>query len=147
MTTSHRRGRQRRSPLRRRRGYGERPDGTQWEPVDPGSAETIGRGWPLLSGERGEYELAAGVDAQQRLAAMGRSADDGSYLLAEQVWDDRPPSAAGSAFVPGEPTFSATPLSWTHAGFVRLASAIDAGHPVDTPQAVACRYGTSLCRG
>jgi hypothetical protein len=35
----------------------------------------------------------------------------------------------------GEPTFSATPLSWTHAGFVRLADAIAAGHPVDTPPA------------
>src|SRR3712207_6987770 len=32
-------------------GYGERRDGTQWEPVDPGSRETVGRGWPLLGGE------------------------------------------------------------------------------------------------
>jgi len=126
-------------------GYGERADGTQWEPVDPGSRETIGRGWPLLSGERGEYELALGLDAQQRLDTMARSADDRSTFLAEQVWDDRPPSAAGSPFVPGEPTFSATPLAWSHAGFIRLAQAIDAGRPVDTPAPVACRYGTSLC--
>jgi glucoamylase len=48
--------------------------------------------------------------------------------------------------VPGEPTFSATPLAWTHAGFIRLAHAIDAGRPVDTPNVVACRYGSSLCR-
>jgi glucoamylase len=127
-------------------GYGEKADGSQWESVPAGSRETIGRGWPLLTGERGEYELAAGADAQERLDTMARSADDSSYLLAEQVWDDQPPSAAGSPFVPGEPTFSATPLSWTHAGFVRLASAIDAGRPVDTPQLVACRYRTSLCR-
>jgi glucoamylase len=130
-------------------GYGERPDGTQWEPVDPGSRETIGRGWPLLTGERGEYELALGGDAaasaQERLDTMARSADDESLFLAEQVWDDQPPSAEGTEFVPGEPTFSATPLSWTHAGFVRLAHAVDAGRPVDTPDVVACRYRTSLC--
>jgi glucoamylase len=127
-------------------GYGEKADGSQWEPVDPGSGETIGRGWPLLTGERGEYELAAGMGAQERLNTMARSADDGSYFLPEQVWDDKPPSAAGSPFVPGEPTFSAMPLSWTHAGFIRLAHAIDAGRPVDTPAPVACRYRTSLCR-
>jgi glucoamylase len=127
-------------------GYGERPDGTQWEPVDPGSGETIGRGWPLLTGERGEYELAAGMNAQERLDSMARSADDSSYFLPEQVWDDQPPSAEGSLFEPGEPTFSATPLAWSHAGFIRLAHAVDAGRPVDTPNVVACRYGTSLCQ-
>jgi glucoamylase len=127
-------------------GYGEKADGSQWEPVDPGSGETIGRGWPLLTGERGEFELAAGMSAQERLDTMARSADGSSYFLPEQVWDDRPPSAAGSPFVPGEPTFSATPLAWTHAGFIRLAHAIDAGRPVDTPNVVACRYGSSLCR-
>ncbi|SDZ21583.1 glucoamylase [Geodermatophilus africanus] len=132
-------------------GYGERPDGTQWEPVDPGSRETIGRGWPLLTGERGEYEVALGGEAaestQERLDTMARSADDESLFLAEQVWDDQPPSAEGTEFVPGEPTFSATPLSWTHAGFVRLAHAIDAGRPIDTPSVVACHFGTSLCQG
>jgi glucoamylase len=127
-------------------GYGEKADGSQWESVDPGSRETIGRGWPLLTGERGEYELAAGAGAQERLDTMARSADDSSYFLAEQVWDDQPPSAAGSPFEPGEPTFSATPLSWSHAGFIRLAHAIDAGRPIDTPNLVACRYGTSLCQ-
>jgi glucoamylase len=51
-------------------GYGEKRDGSQWEPVDPGSGETIGRGWPLLTGERGEYALAAGLAAQQYLDTM-----------------------------------------------------------------------------
>ncbi|MGR7024400.1 glycoside hydrolase family 15 protein [Geodermatophilus sp. URMC 62] len=128
-------------------GYGEKADGTQWEPVDPGSGETIGRGWPLLTGERGEYELVTGASAQERLDTMARSADDASFFLAEQVWDDRPPSAEGTEFVPGEPTFSATPLAWSHAVFLRLARAIDAGRPVDTPDVVACRYGSSLCQG
>ncbi|MDT4917895.1 MAG: glucoamylase, partial [Pseudonocardiales bacterium] len=41
-------------------GYGEKRDGSQWEPTDTGSHITHGRGWPLLTGERGEYRLAGG---------------------------------------------------------------------------------------
>ena len=128
-------------------GYGERPDGTQWEPVDPGSRETIGRGWPLLTGERGEYALAAGQPAQLYLDAMVRVAQDaGGQVIAEQVWDHNPPAGTGPRFVPGENTFSATPLAWSHAQLIRLAHSIDEGRPVETPQIVACRYDTTLCR-
>jgi glucoamylase len=126
-------------------GYGEKRDGSQWEPVDPGSGETLGRGWPLLTGERGEYALAAGQGAQPFLDTMARSADDHSILLAEQVWDHRPPVGSDPRFRPGENTFSATPLAWSHAQFVRLARSIDAGRPVETPSVVACRYRTTLC--
>ncbi len=122
-------------------GYGERPDGTQWEPVPTGSGETLGRGWPLLTGERGEYRLAAGLEAQEYLDTMGRSADDSTHFLAEQVWDNRAPADTGDpAFRPGENTFSATPLAWTHAQFIRLARNIDARTPLETPRVVACRY-------
>ncbi len=124
-------------------GYGERRDGTQWEPVDEGSRETLGRGWPLLGGERGEWALLAGLPAQRYLDTMARAADDESRFMAEQVWDRRPPSGTGSEFRPGEPTFSATPLTWTHAQFVRLAHSIDAGRPVETPRVVACRYAAA----
>jgi len=127
-------------------GYGERPDGTQWEPVDPGSRETIGRGWPLLTGERGEYALAAGEPAQNYLDTMARVAEDsGGSVIAEQVWDLNPPAGTSLRFVPGENTFSATPLAWSHAQFIRLARSLDAGRPVETPQVVACRYKTTLC--
>jgi glucoamylase len=128
-------------------GYGERPDGSQWEPVDPGSGETIGRGWPLLTGERGEYALAAGQPAQQYLDTMAHVAEDaGGGVIAEQVWDHNPPAGTGPRFVPGENTFSATPLAWSHSQLIRLAHSIDAGWPVETPQVVACRYKTTLCR-
>jgi glucoamylase len=127
-------------------GYGEKRDGSQWEPVEPGSRETLGRGWPLLTGERGEYALAAGQGAQRFLDTMARSRDDPTQLLAEQVWDHRPPAGTGPQFRPGENTFSATPLAWSHAQFVRLAWSIDAGRPVETPRIVACRYPTTLCR-
>ena len=75
-------------------GYGEQRDGSQWEPSDPGSGKTIGRGWPLLGGERGEYELQLGgmqATAAGRLDTMGKAADDASHLMAEQVWDLNPP--------------------------------------------------------
>ena len=127
-------------------GYGEKRDGSQWAPVDPGSGETIGRGWPLLTGERGEYALAAGEDAQAYLDTMNNvAADSGGQVIAEQVWDLQPPAGTGPEFVPGENTFSATPLAWSHSQLIRLARSIDAGAPVETPQIVACRYETTLC--
>ena len=127
-------------------GYGEKPNGDPWAPVDPGSGETKGRGWPLLTGERGEYALAAGEEAQQYLDTMANVAEDsGGQVMAEQVWDLTPPAGTGPRFVPGENTLSATPLAWSHSQFIRLARSIDAGAPVETPQIVACRYETTLC--
>ena len=126
-------------------GYGEQRDGSQWEPVPTGSGLTVGRGWPLLTGERGEYRLAAGQSAQRQLDTMARAGDDTTFLIAEQVWDHQPPADGDPRFVPGESTFSAAPLAWSHGQFIRLASSIDAGRPVETPTIVACRYHTTLC--
>jgi hypothetical protein len=92
-------------------GYGEKRDGSQWEPVPPGSRLTLGRGWPLLTGERGEYRLAAGRAAQLYLDTMARAGDNTTFLIAEQVWDHRPPADDDPRFRPGENTFSATPLA------------------------------------
>jgi glucoamylase len=65
-------------------------------------------------------------------------------MLPEQVWDEHPPS--GSAGFPrGEGTFSATPLAWSHAQFVRLPWSIQAGGPVEQPSIVPCRYART-CR-
>ncbi|MGI9004787.1 MAG: glycoside hydrolase family 15 protein [Streptosporangiaceae bacterium] len=126
-------------------GYGEKNNGLQWQPTKTGSGLTHGRGWPLLTGERGEYQLAAGTSAERYLATMARAADNSSWLLPEQVWDHRPPAGSGPQFRPGEPTFSATPLAWAHAQFIRLAWSIVNGAPVETPQPVACRYHSPLC--
>ena len=90
-------------------------------------------------------QLAAGSTAQTDLDTRARAADDQSQLLPEQVWDHQPPAGSGPEFQPGEPTFSATPLAWTHAQFIRLAWSIDNGAPVETPQPVACRYASPLC--
>jgi len=66
--------------------------------------------------------------------------------MSEQVWDGRAPTGRGGRFAAGEGTFSARPLAWTHAQFLRLARSIDAGRPIETPQVVACRYDSELCR-
>jgi glucoamylase len=116
-------------------GYGEQPDGGPF-----GQPGNIGRLWPIFAGERGEYELLAGdaTAARGRLSSIAATANSGR-LLPEQVWDAHPPPG----YAPGTPTFSATPLGWTHAQFVRLAWSIDAGRPVEQPRIVACRYAAS----
>ncbi len=113
-------------------GYGELPDGGPF-----GTAGNRGRLWPIFAGERGEYELLTGNDraARGRLRSIANTANSG-LLLPEQVWDDQPPPG----YTPGTPTFSATPLGWTHAQLVRLAWSLDAGHPVEQPSVVAKRY-------
>ncbi|HJQ29163.1 MAG TPA: hypothetical protein VJ827_07460, partial [Rubrobacter sp.] len=58
-------------------------------------------------------------------------------------WDENPPSnppSGDTRFPRGEGTFSATPLAWTHAQYVRLAWSIQANRPVEQPSIVACRY-------
>jgi glucoamylase len=125
-------------------GYGERRDGGPWDVSDPGSGLTIGRIWPIFAGERGEYELLAGSGraarraASTQLAAIAASGNDG-FMIPEQVWDENPPSGR-PGFRRGEGTFSATPLAWSHAQFIRLAHSIDAGRPVELPRIVARRY-------
>ncbi len=120
-------------------GYGEQRNGAPWGTGFPaGSQTTIGRVWPIFAGERGEYEVADGVPAAPRLAAMAAAATS-TGLIPEQVWDQNPPSGT-PGFAAGTPTFSATPLAWSQAQFIRLAWSISAGRPVEQPSVVACRY-------
>ena len=125
-------------------GYGEELDGDPWNLNECGDYKdpdlrTVGRVWPIFSGERGEYLLAADEPgAATHLEAIAKAGNAG-YMLPEQVWDENPPSGRPD-FPRGEGTFSATPLSWSHAQFIRLAWSIDAGHPVEQPSIVAERY-------
>jgi len=139
-------------------GYGERKDGSPWDvglPTNPtedwANNTTIGRDWPIFGGERGEYELSLGnaTSARTRLGQMASAANDG-YLLPEQVWGADFPPGGSPGFPVGKGTLSATPLAWSHAQFVRLAWSLDAGHPVERPSIVACRYahtGKGPCTG
>jgi glucan 1,4-alpha-glucosidase len=112
-------------------GYGEKDDGAPYDGTG------VGRLWPLLTGERGEYELANGRSATTHLRTMAGAANEG-WLIPEQVWDRPDETEEGLAF--GEGTGSATPLAWSMAQYLRLALSIDAGRPVETPDVVADRY-------
>ena len=114
-------------------GYGEKADGSPWDGTG------IGRLWPLLSGERGEYALANGEDALPYLQTMHSAANAG-FMIPEQVWDSEEPTAYGHEL--GRSTGSASPLSWAMAQYVRLAAGVDNGSPVETPANVAARYAS-----
>jgi glucoamylase len=118
-------------------GYGEQANGGPWNVNWPAPTRTFGRLWPIFAGERGEYELLAGSPsrARDRLRTIAATANSG-LMLPEQVWDMKAPPGVR----PGTGTTSATPLAWTHAQYVRLAWSITAGHPVEQPNVVACRY-------
>ena len=113
-------------------GYGEHPDGSPFD----GTGQ--GRGWPLLTGERGHYALLAGEDARPYLAAMAAMTGPGG-LLPEQVWD----AAAIPEFrlEPGKPSGSAMPLVWAHGEFIKLCLSLKNGKPVDAPPRTWSRYG------
>ncbi|MEZ5543469.1 MAG: glycoside hydrolase family 15 protein [Pseudomonadota bacterium] len=112
-------------------GYGEQDDGGAFK----GSG--IGRAWPLLTGERGHYELAAGNDPLPYLRAMTRMAG-GLGMLPEQIWDTTAIPARG--LYPGRPTGSAMPLAWAHAEFIKLAVSRHQRRLFDRPEAVWRRY-------
>jgi glucoamylase len=113
--------------------YGEHPDG------EPYNGTGVGRAWPLLTGERAHYELAAGrPEAAQRLArAMERFAGE-SGLLPEQVWDgaDIPERELSL----GHPTGAAMPLAWAHAEYLKLCRSLRDGEIFDRPPQTVERY-------
>ncbi|MCB8929283.1 MAG: glucan 1,4-alpha-glucosidase [Ardenticatenaceae bacterium] len=114
-------------------GYGEHEDG---EPFD---GTGIGRAWPLLTGERGHYELAAGrpEDAQKMLAAMTAFANKGGFLP-EQIWDAADIPEKELFF--GQPAGSAMPLVWAHAEYVKLCRSLADGVLFDRPPQTVKRY-------
>src|SRR5215213_2652792 len=118
-------------------GYGELDDGRDWN--FDGRYTGKGRLWALLAGERGQYELALGrnADAARRLDAMAEFANDGG-MITEKVWDRSESPRPEFRF--GEGTGSATPLAWSMAQFIRLATNIQEGRNLDTPDIVAARY-------
>jgi len=115
-------------------GYGEKADGGGYDGAG------VGRLWPLLTGERGEYELAAGRDASRYLDALVAFAND-ALLLPEQVWDR--PQGPSAALRFGRGTGSATPLAWSSAQLIRLALSMEEGRVLSTPSTVRRRYGST----
>lgn len=112
-------------------GYGEHRDGSAYDGTG------FGRLWPLLTGERGHYELVAGADALPHLRTMVAMAGSAG-MLPEQVWDSD--AIAARRLYPGKPTGSAMPLAWSHAEYIKLACSILDGYPVDRPEPLWARY-------
>jgi len=107
------------------------------KPGGPFDGAGRGRAWPLLSGERGHYELAAGRDPLPGLRLMAEMVGR-CGLIPEQVWDET--TSPRPWLKLGQPTGSAMPLVWAHAEFVKLAASRELGRPFDRPQAVWQRY-------
>jgi glucoamylase len=97
----------------------------------------IGRGWPILTGERGHYELAAGHDPFPYVKALESFGSD-TMMIPEQVWDttDMPEKH----LYLGKKTGSATPLVWAHAEYIKLLRSIREGKPFDQVEEVKKRY-------
>lgn len=114
-------------------GYGEHEDGR------PFDGAGVGRLWPLLTGERAHYELAAGrqAEAERLLAALGAFANDGG-MLPEQVWDC--PDVPQHDLHFGRPTGSAMPLVWAHAEYLKLCRSLRDGCVFDLPPQTFQRY-------
>jgi len=114
-------------------GYGEHADGT------PFDGSGIGRIWPLLAGERGHYELAAGrpQEAEKLVASMEGFANDSGYL-SEQVWDS--PDIPEHQLFFGRPSGSAMPLVWAHAEYIKLRRSLEEGKVFDLPPHTVDRY-------
>ena len=111
--------------------YGEHDDGSPYDGTGKG------RAWPLLTGERAHYELAAGRDVTPFVQAMECFASAGG-MLPEQVWDE--PDNVDANMALGRPTGAAMPLMWAHAEYIKLLRSIELGRPFDRIDIVADRY-------
>jgi glucoamylase len=116
-------------------GYGEHEDGS------PFDGTGIGRGWPLLTGERAHFELIAGrtENAKRLLAALESLANEGG-LIPEQIWDAAEIPTRELHF--GRPSGSAMPLVWAHAEYLKLRRSLRDGHVFDLPPQTVQRYIT-----
>jgi glucoamylase len=112
-------------------GYGQRADGTAYK------GWGVGRPWPLLTGERGHYELAAGSDPSPYLRALEKFSV-GIGLIPEQIWDSEGIPDRLLRF--GGPTGAVIPLMWAHAEYIKLARSIVDGAVFDAIAPVRARY-------
>ena len=114
-------------------GYGEHEDGS------PFDGTGIGRGWPLLAGERAHYELARGNrDNAERLLHVIEAQTSPGGFIPEQVWDS--PDIPERELFNGRPSGSAMPLMWAHAEYIKLLRSLRDGCVFDLPPQTVQRY-------
>lgn len=112
-------------------GYGQRDDGRAFDGAG------VGRCWPILTGERAHYELAAGRDVTPWIKTMEQFANAGG-MLPEQVWDA--PDLPEHRMKLGWPTGAAMPLCWSHAEYISLVRSARDGVCFDRIEPVYHRY-------
>ncbi len=112
-------------------GYGQKDDGSAFDGTG------VGRVWPILTGERGHYELAAGRDPTPFIVAMETFANDGG-MISEQLWDADDLPTHGMRR--GGPTGAAMPLCWSHAEYVSLVRSRHDGVCFDRIEPAFNRY-------
>ncbi|MGM0874759.1 MAG: glycoside hydrolase family 15 protein [Bacillota bacterium] len=109
--------------------YGETKDGRNWD----GSGQ--GRLWPLLTAERGIYEIARGNSGKPYLKTV-KAFSSKTGTISEQVWDLNAPKG----YEPGTPTRSMQPLNWSMAEYINLLASIYQNDIADIPAVVRDRY-------
>jgi glucoamylase len=115
-------------------GYGQRKDG------GPYIGWGQGRAWPILSGERAHFEVAAGHDVTTYITALERFSSVGG-MLPEQVWDRADIPSEGMFF--GRSAGSAQPLVWAHAEYLKLLRSVADGSVFDRISVVQERYAVA----
>jgi glucoamylase len=112
-------------------GYGPTAEGK------PYMGSGVGRAWPLLTGERAHYELAAGRDVRYYITTLENFASR-SGMLPEQVWDQ--PDILQAGMFLGQSAGSAMPLMWAHAEYIKLLRSVNDGAVFDLIPVVYDRY-------
>ena len=110
-------------------GYGQKDDGSAYDGTG------VGRSWPILTGERGHYELAAGRDPMPFIKAMEEFSNAGG-MITEQLWD----AADLPDLQRGKPTGAAMPLCWSHAEYIALVRSRHDGVCFDRVESAFQRY-------
>ncbi len=112
-------------------GYGQKDDGSAFDGTG------VGRCWPILTGERGHYELAAGRDPLPFIKSLENFANQGG-MISEQLWDaDDLPNGSMKR---GSATGAAMPLCWSHAEYVSLVRSRHDGVCFDRVEPAFQRY-------
>jgi len=128
-------------------GYGDAAsNGHPWAPTGQGT----GHVWPLLTEERGEYDVSSGQTSPAvTLLNTMRLFASGVGLIPEQDWElpnlaaspfGTDPTVASIGFQNGQPAGSAAPLTWAAGVYVRLLTDITKSSLLEQPANTFNRY-------
>jgi glucoamylase len=112
-------------------GYGQKDDGGAFDGTG------VGRCWPILTGERGHYELAAGRDPLPFIKSLEKFANQGG-MISEQLWDAE--DWQNGNMKRGSATGAAMPLCWSHAEYISLVRSRHDGICFDRVEPAFQRY-------